>query len=1592
MKIVKLVLVCFLFTLSLTTVLQAEEPHRLHTFERLQLTDQFFGEGATTVDINRDGQADIVSGPYWYAGPDFTERTEYYEPKPYDIQGYSDNFFAFGYDFNGDGWQDILIFGFPGKEAAWYENPQGASGHWKRHMAFATVDNESPMFADLTGDGRPELVFHTEGRLGYAEIPRDDPTQVWRFRPISPDLGFEKYNHGLGVGDLNGDGRADLLEKRGWWEQPVSLGEGEWTFHAEAFAEAGGAQMLVYDLDGDGDNDVVTSKDAHGYGLAWFENQLEGGVRSFEEHSIMGETAEENDYGVVFSQLHALALADIDGDGIEDIVTGKRFWAHRGHDPGGHDPAVSYWFKTVREEGAVRFIPYLIDGNSGVGTQVVVGDLNDDRLEDVVVGNKKGTFALIHHAEQVDHATWEKSQPVRTQTRKPVAAKVSSPPVAHAVQKPVLEEELKDDEYPHGGLSAEMSVKEMILPEGFSASVFASEPDVLQPIAMTLDDRGRVWIAEAYEYPKRASGDVGRDRILVFEDTDGDGHFDTRKVFAEGLNLVSGLEVGFGGVWVGAAPYLMFIPDRDGDDVPDGEPEILLDGWGYQDTHETLNAFIWGPDGWLYGCHGVFTHSKVGKPGTPDDERTPLNAGIWRYHPLRHEFEVFAHGTSNPWGVDFDDRGQAVATACVIPHLFHIIQGARYHRQSGQHFNKYTYDVITTIADHRHYLGAWSHAGNGKSDAAGGGHAHAGAMIYQGGAWPEKYRSQIIMNNIHGQRLNSDVLVPSGSGMVGSHGPDFLLTQDRASQMLYFRYGPDGQVYIIDWYDMQACHSGGIDDHDRSNGRIYKISYGESSPVRVDLRQKSDLELAELVLNENDWYVRHARRILQERCVDRKLEASVRERLVSIATTHADETRRLRAVWALQVTGALDSVLGEQLLGDSSAFVRGWVLQFLVESSSPDGALLDRMAQMARDDSSAVVRLYLASALQRIEVEKRWDILAGLASHAEDVRDHNLPLMIWYAAEPLAEVDAERALAFGLSCGKTIPLVRNFMLRRIGSLDSSSSLELLIGALGKSTGDSERMSILVSLRKALVGQRQVGPPPAWPAIYEKLVTSENRQVRGQLTGLGVTFGHEPSVELLRALIRSRTSETGERRDALETLLAALDPKLVRTLQELLDETALRDLALSGLAKYDDPSTPDAVLKVYARLSPNERQRALATLASRATYAVPMLEAVSEGRIAKADLSANLVRQIHNLKDERATELLTEMWGSVRNTPEDKTKQIKDLRYMLRTIPSTEVDPELGRAIFAKTCQQCHKLYGVGDNIGPDLTGSNRSNADYLLSNIIDPSALIPKEYWTSTVVTDGGRVLTGIITSEDDRSITLRSATETVVLPKEEIEERMTNNISMMPENQLRAFSPREIASLFAYLQGKSQVSMLATPGNVGSLFNGRDLTGWSGDATLWSVDEGEIVGKTSGIEKNAFLVSEMTASDFRFTVEVKLVDNAGNSGIQFRSKLHGETGSVAGYQADIGAGWWGKLYEEHGRAVLWKESGERHLKPGEWTKYEIVADGAKIRTWINGQLCVDLDDPEGERRGVFALQLHSGGATEVRFRKLKLEVLNAVP
>jgi hypothetical protein len=392
----------------------------VHTFKKVRLTDQFWAEGAHFADFNRDGKMDVVSGPFWYAGPDFKKRHEIYpanasfkrigpEGKEETIPGYegalgtnnaySDCFLTYTYDFNGDGWPDVLVYGFPGKEVPWFENPKGREGHWQRHVIFDVLDNESPGFTDITGDGKPEILCCSKGYLGYAQADWQNPGAPWTFHAITPKGDYQRFTHGLGSGDVNGDGRIDILEKDGWWEQPTSLaGDPVWTKHPFKFGD-GGAQMVVYDVNGDGLNDVITAINAHGYGLAWYEQVKEAGTTTFREHLILNKDASKNRYGVQFSQPHSLDLIDIDGDGLKDIVTGKRFWAHgkNGPDPESNSPAVLYWFQLVRQpNGQVDFVPHLIDEDSGVGTEVIAGFVSNPKYPDIVVGNKKGVFVFEH--------------------------------------------------------------------------------------------------------------------------------------------------------------------------------------------------------------------------------------------------------------------------------------------------------------------------------------------------------------------------------------------------------------------------------------------------------------------------------------------------------------------------------------------------------------------------------------------------------------------------------------------------------------------------------------------------------------------------------------------------------------------------------------------------------------------------------------------------------------------------------------------------------------------------------------------------------------------------------------------------------------------------------------------------------------------------------------------------------------------------------------------------------------------------------------------------------------------------------------------
>ncbi|HEX5443398.1 MAG TPA: PVC-type heme-binding CxxCH protein, partial [Pirellulales bacterium] len=908
----------------------------------------------------------------------------------------------------------------------------------------------------------------------------------------------------------------------------------------------------------------------------------------------------------------------------------------------------------------------------------------------------------------------------------------------------------------------------------------------------------------------------GHDRVLILDDRDGDGRFDERKVFLDNGQNLSGIELGFGGVWLCSTPNLIFVPDADGDDVPDSPPRVVLDGWDLQAKHNVFNGLAWGPDGWLYGLNGILSNSKVGSPGTPEARRTNINCGVWRYHPLRKTFEVVCHGTTNPWGLDFDEYGHAFFTNCVIHHLWQATPGARYQRMFGQDFNAHSYALMTSCADHIHWAGGpWqeSRGGRGEHDRPGGGHAHSGAMIYLGDNWPDEFRGNLFTCNIHGSRVNRDQFERRGSASVAHHGPDFLYANDPWFRGLAIKYGPDGGVYVSDWCDSGECHD--YDDVQRTNGRIYKITYGKTEPHRADLAELSDAALVELQLSKNDWQVVHARRLLQERAAAGKLAHRTPEALTKLLREHRDVTRRLRAMWALHAGNLLREADFIALLADGDEDVRAWAVRLSLEEDAPSRKLLRTLADLAAADSSRRVRLELASALQRLSTAERWALAGALLSHADDAEDANLPLMLWYGIEPLVAADADRALS--LAVVSKIPLVREYLARRLASgmpvelaQQSATALDPLVRVLGRLSDRQAQRDLLRGVQQALAGRRRVKMPTQWPAVYQILLASEQADIRDQATLLALMFGDERATDLLRRQTLDRSVEAPLRERALVALVQHQSSELLNLLKELLDEPAMRGPALRGLAALDDDSVPKMILTAYPSLARADRDDALATLASRPAFALALLDAIERGEIARADLSAFVVRQLAGMKNPDVARRLREVWGEVRETSADKAATIARHKSLLTPERLKTADRAAGRLLFTRHCAACHKLFGEGGQVGPELTGAQRGNVDYLLENLVDPSALVGRDYQLTVIETIDGRVLNGIVTGDDGDVLAVQTQNERVLLPKNEIEARQPSKLSLMPEGVLDKLSESELRDLIAYLSGADQPPLSA--------------------------------------------------------------------------------------------------------------------------------------------------------------------------------------
>lgn len=923
--------------------------------------------------------------------------------------------------------------------------------------------------------------------------------------------------------------------------------------------------------------------------------------------------------------------------------------------------------------------------------------------------------------------------------------------------------------------TAEEATALITLPPGFSVSLFAGEPDVRQPIAMNLDDRGRLWVAESYSYKEWEM--KGEDRIVIFEDTDNDGQFDSRKIFYDKAKHLSGFAIGFGGIWICNSPNLEFIPDRDGDDVPDGPAEVVLDGFTTKGSHNFFNGLKWGPDGWLYGRHGILAPSFVGVPGTAKEERVEIDCGIFRVHPVSRKFEVVVRGTTNPWGLDWNEMGEMFMTGNVNGHLWHVIPGAYYPRMFGQGFYPHVYDRIQNSADHLHYVGDWrdnrkNHFGvDGPTDELGGGASHCGAMIYLGDNWPEEYRGSIFMSNTHGRRINNDSILRKGSGFTSKHREDFMNANHPWYRGVTQLYGPDGGVYFSDWTDNGECHDN--DGVHRTSGRIYKVIYGDvENPGKFDLGALSDLQLVEYQLHENDWYVRQSRRILQERFVEgrdlSRARSLLSEQLLS-GTLPAD--RQLRLIWALHGTGGVGEDLLTDLLDHENEYVRSWAVRLIGEEGSPNSEQFAKIRSMARDGQSRLVRLYIASTFPRFDMEQRWGLADDLSADFGYDSDQNLPQMIWYGLEPLVGEHPVRGLTL-LEKSHDLLVYRN-IARRIAS-DFDQNAELIPGLISTVSEETERGRVafakagLTGIGEALNGLKNLQAPGNWSLVAD-----------------------------------SKIPEIRELALSIAPVFEADDAMGIDDWMALLDNATRRNQAIRELAAFDDPSIPERLLKDYRRYGLADRDAALATLSSRAVFAEYLLQAMRDGQMASKDVPAFYARQIVSLGDENISTRLQSIWGKLRNSPAEKVELIQSWQDRLKPDVLAEADMDEGKRLFEQTCASCHSLYGEGGHLGPELNGADRSNLYYVLENIIDPGAVLPRDYWMTVLTLKNGRVLSGTVSSRSTHTLTIVGLTGEEVVPHADIEKMEQFEQSTMPEGLLQSLSENEVRDLVAYLQWK---------------------------------------------------------------------------------------------------------------------------------------------------------------------------------------------
>ncbi|MBN9118629.1 MAG: HEAT repeat domain-containing protein [Planctomycetes bacterium] len=968
-------------------------------------------------------------------------------------------------------------------------------------------------------------------------------------------------------------------------------------------------------------------------------------------------------------------------------------------------------------------------------------------------------------------------------------------------------------------LKPEETVAKFKVAEEFEVKLFAGEPQVVNPVAFTIDEKGRVWVVECFEYPKRTpKGKQPRDRIVILEDTDGDGVCDKRTVFAEGkdfpvpeerakaglgaFDLCTGIEVGHGGVFVGAAPYLWFIENKN--DKP-GKFDVLLKGFGSQDTHETLNTFQWGPDGWLYGLHGVFTQSNV-KP--LDGPETRMNAAVWRYHPKQKKFEIFAEGTSNPWGMDWRNTdGQFILACCVIPHLYHIVPGGIYRRQAGASYNPHAYGYINEICDHTfHKESGWAHAGLISLDVP-----HV----------PKRFQNSVIFGSIHGCSIKQNVLKPNGSTYTASRGDDFLVSGDKNFRPINMKWGPAGDIYLIDWHDQNPCHQTNPDDWDYERGRVYRIQLkGTKTKKAEDLASLTDEGLLRQLNSSDPYHARTAARLLGERAAAPGGDA--------LAKTLARVGRTFAGLNAAAQTKFYQGGVAKRMAEDAKAFLKAppeyaphqaVMIRAAAQADEITPALLGAFSAIAQDVKDAGVRRELASVAVRLgEKHDVTPLLRALMVRKEDAKDPVIPQLVWIAYEKViakkegASTPAEKELAWLAEQAPDNPFVRDSIvpkvMRRLVATGRPTDLRLCVEFVSKLKGAASREKALEGLSIALAGQ-SVDAPNGWAALQADIAKGGDPKLVALANKLAVVFRDPIALKRAVEIVKSTSSQPAEARaEAVRQLGAIKAPETLPVLLNVvsLDKSELvRVEAVRAVAGFNHPKIAPSLVAGWKDYPKGLRPEVINTLATRKEWAKALLQAMAEKKIDRAEVTDNTILRIQAFNDKELNALIEKAWGRTRQTPADLAKLIDKTRDSLYEAPASFAR---GKLVFANNCAKCHKFEGTGAEVGPPLEGAGR-DIEYILGNVLDPNRVIGAPYFLRTARLLDDTIFQGVLAEEDDTSITLKL--ENAVLKKikktDLAEPVRIAEKSLMPEGLGYNMTPQDFRDLVRYLMANPFVT-----------------------------------------------------------------------------------------------------------------------------------------------------------------------------------------